>query len=294
MRRTWHLAGLHLGAACASGSPAARPAGPTPASGPAAPRPNVDPVRTTPAPVTPIRYPRAGGGVLRYAFHRRDSVEVTMPSGETQQQLLGRQAWLTLTWIAADSGTRLTAVVDSIRPDSGFVAAEFTLDSAWSARWAGLRGPDGRVQMGPGSSPSLTAGLIRDELGLLFPPLPPGGVLPGQGWLATDSGEARVSAFPATEQVQVSAAAGDTLTPAGALPLTVVRTRTAGGTGTQFGQPMEVRATGVDSLTYALLADGRVASVEGRRTTDVVVTLPSVGQSVPAHETSLLRFTLLP
>ncbi len=294
MRRSWYLAGLLLGVACASGSPAGHPPAPAPSGGPVTPRPNVDPVRVNPAPVTPIHYPLTGGGVLHYTFHRRDSVAVTMPSGETQMQLLGRQAWLTLTWIAADTGTRITAVVDSIHPDSGFESAEFILDSARSARWVGLRTPDGHVRMGPGSSPSLAAALIRDELALLFPPLPEGGVLPGQSWFASDSGEARVSAFPATEQVQVSAVAGDTLAPDGTLPLALLRTRSASGTGTQFGQPMEVRATGTDTLAFGLLGDGRVAWVSGQRTTDVVVTLPSVGQSVPAREVSVLRFTLLP
>ena len=53
------------------------------------------------------------------------------------------------------------------------------------------------------------------------------------------------------------------------------------------------RLTGADTLVYHLAADGRVLQVAGRRWTDMVVSLPSIGQTVPARESSRLLLTLL-
>lgn len=292
MRHGWRVAGLLLGAACASGGPASRPGGPAPAP-PATPRPSVDPVRTTPAPPVALRYPRSGGGIVRYAFHRRDSLTATMPSGETQVQQLARTAYLTLTLVHADSGSRITAVVDSVRPDSGFAFAALLLDSARAARWTAWRDTAGHTRVDAGTSPSLAASQIRDELQLLFPPLPPQGALPGARWTDSTTMDGRVSAFAATEVVHSQLAAGTALSVAGAVPVEVLRSRAASGTGTQFGQPISVAGTGADSLAYQLFPDGRVVQVEGRRWTDLVVSLPTIGQSVPARESSTLLFTLL-
>jgi hypothetical protein len=57
---------------------------------------------------------------------------------------------------------------------------------------------------------------------------------------------------------------------------------------------MNLKASGSDSLAYQIAPDGRVLGVEGVRLTELVVDLPSIGQSVPARERSLLRMTLLP
>jgi hypothetical protein len=292
MTRRWRIAGLLLGAACASGSPAN--SSPTPApSGPSSPRPSIDPARTDPAFKPGLQYPRTGGGILRYALRRRDSVTATMPSGETQLQILGRVAYLTLTWVAADTGTRITAVVDSIRADSGLLIASGLLDSARGARWAGTRSPEGRLRLDPGTSPSLAAAQVQDELLLLFPALPPEGAVPGGRWIDSTTGPGRVSAFSAAESVYVQGVVDTLPSATGALPLTLVRTRRAGGEVVQFGQPISVRATGTDTLAYQLAADGRILRVHGRRWTDLVVSLPSIGQSVPARESSTLLFTLL-
>lgn len=289
----WWTAGLLLGAACASGSPAGR--SPTPAPGtPTEVRPSIDSVRTEPPPRTPVRYPRSGGGILRYALERRDSVNATMPSGESQLQVLGRVAYVTLTWVATDTATRVTAVVDSIRADSGVLISLGLLDSARGARWTGSRDPQGRLRFDPTAvPPSLAAAQVQDELLLLFPPLPPEGVLAGSRWTDSTTGPARVSAFGATEVARVDGAADPTTLAGAALALTLTRQRTAAGEGNQFGQTIAVTATGSDTLGYQLAADGKVLAVAGQRWTDLVVSLPAIGQRVPARETSRLRFTLL-
>jgi hypothetical protein len=244
-------------------------------------------------PAPAIKYPRSGGGIARYAFSRRDSVSATMPSGENQVRVLGRTAYLTLTWIAADSGTRVTAAVDSIKADSGTnPSAIMALDSARGLRWTGLRTPSGKLTSLTSGSTSLTGDQIRDQLFLLFPHLPKDGALSGASWSDSVDVPTRISAFEATEKVVRQSAAG-TATGSAPLPINVIRNRTASSKITQFGQEMLVNGQGVDSLQYELSADGRVLSVTGLRHTSITIELPAIGQSVPAQELAALRMTLL-
>jgi hypothetical protein len=286
----WRVAVLLLGAGCSSGS-TPPPAQPSPTPPP--PKPSIDPLRVEAAPDLVIRYPKGGAGISRYAFSRRDSVIATMPSGDAQVQILGRTAFVTLTWVAADTGTRLTATVDSAVADSGLTGLAPMLDSARGSRWTAVRRPGGRLTDLTGGPRSLIADQVRDQLQLLFPLLPPDGAHPGATWSDSTTATARVSAFEATETALGATRAESMVTASGALPLLVVRTRSATAQGTQFGQPMTLRATGSDTLTYHIAPDGRVLAVEGIRLTDLVVDLPSSGQSVPARERSALRMILL-
>ncbi len=253
----------------------------------------MDPGRLDPVPAaTGVTYPRAGSGILRYAMSRRDSIVATMPTGESQVTVLGRTAFLTLTWIAADSGTRLTATVDSVLADSAVPTPRALLDSARASRWTTLRLPNGRLTPLTGGARSLVSDQVRDQLGLLFPLLPAAGVRAGDTWSDTATAPGRVSFFEATEQGYSSYTA-EVGTVGGTLAVTAVRERSAAGEGTQFGQPITVSATGTDTLHYTLGTNAAVLLVTGWRETSVTVQLPSIGQTVPAQEISLLEMRLL-
>lgn len=244
-------------------------------------------------PAPAIKYPRTGAGMARYAFSRRDSVSATMPSGENQTRVLGRTAFLTLTWIAADSGTRVTAAVDSIKADSGTNPnAIIALDSARGLRWTGLRTPSGKLTNLTSGSTSLIGDQIRDQLYLLFPLLPKDGALSGANWTDSVDVPTRISAFETSEKVVRQSMAGNT-TGTAPLPINVVRSRSGSSKVVQFGQEMLVSGQGVDSLQYELGADGRVLSVAGQRHTSITIQLLAIGQSVPAEEMAALRMTLL-
>lgn len=253
----------------------------------------MDPGRVDPPRATVVRYPTSGGGFLRYALARRDSIVATMPTGEAQMQLLGRTAYVTISWIAADTGTRITAQVDSLTADSGLVNFAASLDSARGLRWTAFRLPNGRLTNVSTGRGSLVGDQIRDQVHLLFPAIPASGAHPGEAWTDSTTRPTRVSAFEANETALTSSVASTTLTSANLLEITAVRERRASGEGTQFNQTMTVQASGVDTLVYRLAADGRVVEVTGTRSTDLVVQLPAIGQSVPAHEASALRMTLL-
>ncbi len=216
-----------------------------------------------------------------------------MPTGEGQVQVLGRTAFVTISWIAADTGTRVTAQVDSVLADSGLASFSASLDSARGLRWTAVRLPNGRLTTFGTGRGSLVGDQIRDQVHLLFPVLPAGGAHPGESWTDSTTRPTRVSAFEANETALNSSTAAATLTSGNLLEIATVRVRRASGEGTQFNQPMTVQASGTDTLTYRLALDGRVIEVAGNRNTDLVVQLPSIGQSVPAHESSSLRMTLL-
>jgi hypothetical protein len=239
-----------------------------------------------------FRYPVHGGGLEHYALWCRDSVQATLPTGETQIQLFGRTAHLTLSWVGVDSGAQITAVVDSLIPDSGQISFGAILDSARGSRWTAFRDPSGRLRGIAGGSGSVVSDQVRDQLLMLFPVIPADGAVPGGTWTDSLRLPARLSAFRATESVRQASRAGQA--PDGSLSIATVRLRVAADTGTQFGQPINLRATGSDTLTYRVDPAGRVLEVTGVQATDLVVELPSIGQSVPAQERSTLRITLLP
>lgn len=253
----------------------------------------MDPGRVEPGRDLNVRYPSVGSGILRYALLRRDSIVATMPTGETQTQVLGRTAFVTITWIAADTGTRITTMVDSVAADTGLTNFTASIDSARGLRWTALRLPNGRLTALSIGRGSLVGDQIRDQIQLIYPVLPVEGARPGASWTDSTTRPTRVSAFEANETALSSSVAEPAANSAGVLEIVTVRVRTASGTGTQFNQPMTVQASGADSLVYHIAADGRVLEVSGNRNTDLVVQLPSIGQSVPAHEASSLRMTLI-
>jgi hypothetical protein len=284
----WRVSLVVLVAGCASGAPAGGPAHPQPAN----PLPGAEPTRPEPNREVVLGYPRSGAGIVHYAFVRRDSVVATMPSGEQQVQVLARTAYLTLTWVAADSGAKITTTIDSVVADSGLVLPLMVLDSARGTRWTALRPPAGGLTGLTGNRSSLIGDQVRDQLALLFPRLPADGLRPGGHWTDSTQASARVSAFEAIETSLVSSDAGELLS-TGGVPIQVTIARSATGEASQFGQPITLKAAGSDTLSYQFGADGRILEASGRRWTSLVVELAAIGQSVPANEISSISMTLL-
>lgn len=278
---------LLLASACSS-APATKPTNPSPVPT----RPGQQPAPLQPSREVVLSYPRSGAGISHYAFTRRDSVVATMPSGEEQVQILARTAYLTLTWVAADSGTKITTTIDSLVADSGLTLPMVALDSARGTRWTAVRPAVGGLTGVAGNRNSLLGDQVRDQLMLLFPRLPADGLRPGGRWSDSTQTPARVSAFEADEISLTSSEAGQQLA-SGAVPIQVMVSRSATGEATQFGQPMSVKATGSDTLDYQFGGDGRILEVSGRRWTSLVVELSSIGQKVPANEISSVSMKLL-
>ncbi len=255
----------------------------------------VEALRPEPARLLRARYPTSGGALARYALTRRDSVVSQMPGGEVQTQLRSRTAFVTVSWIATDSVTRLTATIDSAVEDPAAPVPVLQLDSARGTRWTAERRPGGPLTNFAGSSRSLVGDQVRDELALLFPSLPPTGAGPGDVWSDSTSQPVRLGGFEVVEAGRGEHRAEEVVHLQGsdALVIATIRTRRAQGETTQFDQPIEITAAGTDSLRHAVAADGRVLAASGARRTELTLTFPAVGQSIATQESIHLTFRLL-
>lgn len=283
--RSHRLLVLLVLAGCSSNSQP--PATPSPA-GPAAAQP------TEPTPSGKGLQLRTEG-TFRYSLWRRDSVVAQMPSGEAQVQVTGQTAFVTVNLQPASDGAQLTATLDSVRPDADVTFSTTTLDSLSSSKWSGKLTRSGWVESVTATNHSLLADQIRDAIKLLFPVV---GDNAGAGstWQGTAAAvAARLSVVDLDESVQVVGTAGAAANENGQkfIPITVIRTTAGQGSGSQAGQPIDLAATGRDSLVYQLSNDGQVLAAEGERVRDMTLTATAVGQTVPVTQESRLKFSLL-
>ena len=283
--RSHRLLVLLVLAGCSSNSQP--PATPSPA-GPAAAQP------TEPTPSGKGLQLRTEG-TFRYSLWRRDSVVAQMPSGEAQVQVTGQTAFVTVNLQPASDGAQLTATLDSVRPDADVTFSTTTLDSLSNSKWSGKLTRSGWVESVSATNHSLLADQIRDAIKLLFPVV---GDNAGAGstWQSTAPAvAARLSVVDLDESVQVVGTAGAAANENGQkfIPITVIRTTTGQGSGSQAGQSIDLAATGRDSLIYQLANDGQVLAAEGARVREMTLTATAVGQTVPVTQESRLKFSLL-
>ena len=234
-------------------------------------------------------------GTFRYSLWRRDSVVAQMPSGEAQVQVTGQTAFVTVNLKPASDGAQLTATLDSVRPDADVTFSTTILDSLSLSKWSGKLTRSGWVESVTATTHSLLADQIRDAIKLLFPVL---GDNAGAGstWQSTAPAvAARLSVVDLDESVQVVGTAGAAANENGQkfIPITVIRTTTGQGSGSQAGQSIDLAATGRDSLIYQLAYDGQVLAAEGVRVREMTLTATAVGQTVPVTQESRLKFSLL-
>lgn len=264
-----------LGGCAAGAAPATRPAA-RPAAAPGAPT-------ADPAEVKAAAIPRYVAADERYLVTQADSLTLSYPSG-TQRQILQHQSALRLVLREAPAGGFTVSIrLDSVR------AVELPRDSLLAGDgllWTGRLGADGRLGALTASKPvPLAEQLVRPALAALFLPLPEGGVRPGAAWrdsvvqprrlLNLDVQETAVtdrSALPALDGVRVTGSAA----------------LTAAGKGAAFGQELELAAAGVRREAHELVLPGVVATATRRDSLAVEVSVPSVGQTVPATRISTL------
>jgi hypothetical protein len=218
-----------------------------------------------------------------------------MPSGEAQVQVTGQTAFVTVNLKPASDGAQLTATLDSVRPDADVTFSTTILDSLSLSKWSGKLTRSGWVESVTATTHSLLADQIRDAIKLLFPVV---GDNAGAGstWQSTAPAvAARLSVVDLDESVQVVGTAGAAANENGQkfIPITVIRTTTGQGSGSQAGQSIDLAATGRDSLIYQLAYDGQVLAAEGARVREMTLTATAVGQTVPVTQESRLKFSLL-
>ena len=280
-----------------TGEPASSPPPPydrTPAS--RAPTTSGNPTSGSPSGGGAAVVYRASTGTA-YAFERRDSLVLELPGG-AQVQTFDRTAYLhvTLAESAPHGPLRATFVVDSIRAVGGTATVPLdSLRAAQGTRWTGTLTPDGQLTDITGSDTSSIGEQLRSSLRLLFPRLPPGGAKVGATWTDTITTRTRVNAFAGSEDATLTyhATEIDTQGPVRTLRIESSGTFAQNGAGSPFGQPMEMKSTGTRHAVHHLTLDGLVAAAEGGDEGEMTISVPAVGQSVPAHQFSSFTLTAL-
>ena len=276
------------GLGCASSSAANPPAGPAPAAS-----------RPSGAAAAPAATVRRGSIVYQpmaptaYVLQRYDTVNVQLPNGLPQTQTLSRTVYLT---VASAAGTpmRVSITLDSLVAE-GPGAAMLAVDSARGTHWTGTLSSDGHFSELASDRTTPVGEQLRGMLPSLFPLLPAGGVREGATWTDSASSSIRAMAFDVKENARIaSRAVADTARIGGRSGLRiesdVTFNRTGGGS--QFGQAVEVQATGKRQVTSRLRPDGVVSETSGVESSDMTLTIPAVGQSLPVKQTATFSLTL--
>jgi hypothetical protein len=274
------------GLGCAASSSNA-PAGPAPAaSRPAGAAPAIPAVRRGAIVYQPMA-PTA------YVLRRDDTVNVQLPNGLPQTQTLSRTAYLTVA-TAAGTPMNLSITLDSLVAE-GPGAAMLAVDSARGTHWTGTLSADGHFSELTSDRTTPVGEQLRGMLPELFPVLPAGGAREGAAWTDTAKSSIRAMAFDVKEDSRIaSRAVADTIRIGGRNGIRIESdvTFTRSGGGSQFGQAVEVQATGRRHVTSRLRPDGVVAETSGTESSDMTLTIPAVGQSLPVKQTATFSLML--
>ena len=228
-----------------------------------------------------------------YVLRRDDTVNVQLPNGLPQTQTLSRTAYLTVA-TAAGTPMNLSITLDSLMAE-GPGAAMLAVDSARGTRWTGTLSADGHFSELTSDRTTPVGEQLRGMLPELFPVLPAGGARDGATWTDTAKSSIRAMAFDVKEDSRISSrAATDTIRAGGRNGVRIESdvTFTRSGGGSQFGQAVEVQATGRRHVTSRLRPDGVVAETSGTESSDMTLTIPAVGQSLPVKQTATFSLML--
>ena len=274
MRRRF-LLGAWAVAACSSATVPGTPSGPAPApAGAGAPKPGT--------PASGLEVARLGPGDLRFQISRHDSLNLQSPTG-SQLQVLDRTAWVRL---LLTSDNVVTIVLDSLRSPAGLpVDSLRALDGlVWTGTLerghVGAMRPSRRAPLGE----QLALPLVTD----LLPVLPTTGAKSGATWRDSTVNAQRVVGADVPMSIATEYQARDAT---GRRELEVVGASQlrAKGSSAQFGQTIDIVASGTRQRTWRLSPTGQLAGAEGSDSLTLSLDVPSVGQTVPA--TQLGRFT---
>lgn len=276
-------------AACASGAAG----GPEPAepAGPAADG----------APAGAVEREGRGDAVLvaphphaSIVVHRVDTVSMDLPAG-TQVQAFERTAYLSAVAERSGDAHQMTFVLDSIvAPEGSFLPAD-SLAAAAGTRWTARLLPDGQlVDLAMDTVRGRPRTAVGEQttriLEVLYPVLPEDGAKAGGAWSDSVETRTQTSGFEVTERGTVSYQAATQ--GRGGLQITGRGTFRQEGSGTQFGQELEMSGTGERSITYRLDGNGRLVGAEGTDGAVVEIIVPAVGQTVPLTQNSRFEITI--
>jgi hypothetical protein len=246
-----------------------------------------------PGPITPPGVPEPTGVIYRpvrnaaYTLERHDSLSLQLPGGASQQQLIDRTAYVSVTLVPDTGGYQATIILDSLQASAG--GAPAALDSlvpAWGTRWTGSLSANGELSALTADRSTTMGDQVGATLRSLFPTLPGGGVRVGMEWADTTDVPIRADAFDASERAITSYRAVESDDPRArkAIKLESNGSYDRRGKGVQFEQKLEMSGTGRRTAVHYLSQDGILISARGSEAGDMTITVPAVGQTVPVKQ----------
>jgi hypothetical protein len=281
-----------LAGACASGKAAVEPGQPTPAK------------EKDKNPYTPTSAHSSGLTTYRpirsaaFTLERHDTLDLQLPGGASQVQLLDRTGFLHLSLAqGGDSAYNATITLDSLRVTASGVPAGFdSLARAQGTHWTATLTPTGELSELKADRSSSLGDQFTSSLRALFPRLPAGGVRAGMEWADSSSFPVRADAFDATEQAVTSYRATEGTATGGRKAIRVESegSYSRSGKGMQFDQEMEMTAAGKRHAVHLIGTDGVLVSAQGGDAGDMTITVPAQGQTVPVKQSGSFSITSSP
>jgi len=276
---------LMAGCATSSGGGGKEAAPATGAPAPAAPAPAAPIERR--APSGTVRY---GPSAMRYLVYRRLRIEQIF-SGKPQRQDLGARVFVgvVITGPADSVGYPATFTVDSVVADSG--TPQPIADNMTKVRalvLAGRVAPRGDFQ-GSTASDSLGAQSIAQVVGNFrdfLPRIPALGAKNGTAWTDTVSVTQRSGSGAVSRRATVQSRATGWEDHAGTRSLHIESSATYSltGSGENGGQSFQVSGTGMTISRAFIAEDGRYLGGESHDSTNLTVTLPAQGLTIPVTQ----------
>jgi hypothetical protein len=231
-----------------------------------------------------------------YQLVRRDSINLQLPGGANQVQLIDRTAYLHLTLAREGNGYLASIVLDSLQAAMGGApAAPDSIIPARGTRWTATLTPEGDLSALKADRSTTVGDQIGSNLRALFPALPAGGARAGMEWTDTTEVPIRADAFDAVERSLTSyhASTSDDPRSRQALKLESKGSYQRSGKGTQYNQQMEMTASGSRATVYYVNPDGTLASARGSDSGEMTITVPAVGQTVPVKQSGTYTINAL-
>lgn len=229
----------------------------------------------------------------RIVVKRVDTVAMELPAG-SQVQTFERTAYISSVAERAGDEFRMTFILDSVVAEPGSFLPPDSLAAAAGTRWTARLLPDGQLL-------DLTLDSLRGKhrtgvgdqttrtLEVLYPVLPADGVRAGAAWSDSVSTRIEASGFDVHEHGLVRYTAADA---AGGLEVVGTGTLRQEGSGTQFGQQLEMSGEGSRKITYRLNSSGQLLGAAGTDGAMLEIVVPAVGQTVPLTQNSRFDVTI--
>jgi hypothetical protein len=221
----------------------------------------------------------------RYRLDSRDSIAMEMPDGSFQRTVTVKASFLTLTLRPRGSDFAAEISLDSMILDRPNSMLQPLVDSAWGTRWQGIVRKTGRLDSLTASKPTVFGEQVRAMLQRLLPIVPDSGAEPGDRWQDRTTMPYQIMAgFEATEDRVADFRAGKWEDEGGRRVLVIQSTMnyTVTGSGSGFGQEIRFEGGGAAEGTHRLAASGILVQAQVTDSVRMTLTVPAIGQSVPA------------